>query len=491
MRWACPAWMEVGLPVDRLTRADTPRPKTGIVHLGLGAFFRGFGCVYTADAMTASGGDWGIIGVSLRSPAVHDALAPQGWAYNSVMLAPEGAKTRVIDILNDVLIAPEDPGAVLAAMTEADVKIVSLTVTEKGYCHNPATGALNPNHPDILHDLTHPLPVSAPGFLVRALQMRREAGLAPFTVLTCDNLPENGKLVRGIVLDLARRIDPALADWIAAQVTFPATMVDRITPATTDDDISLVARLTGYHDAAPVMHEPFSQWAIEDSFIGGERPDWAAAGAEMVVDVTPHEDMKLRMLNGTHSALAYLGYLGGHETISAVIQDSAYAGFVSQLWAKEIAPSIRPPQGVSLGDYASALADRYANPAIKHRTWQIAMDGSQKLPQRILGTLAYNMAHNIQSPRLCLAVAAWIRYVSGTDEVGQPIDVRDPMSERLRHVTAAAPTPAAKAAAILAMAEIFPAELAEKIAPMVISATEQIWKSGARRAITKLMENQL
>lgn len=483
--------MEAGLPVNRLTRADTPRPKTGIVHLGLGAFFRGFGCVYTADAMTASGGDWGIVGVSMRSPTVHDALAPQGWAYTSVMLAPEGAKVRMIDVLNDVLIAPENPDAVLAAMADADVKIVSLTVTEKGYCHNPATGFLNPNHPDIIHDLSHPSPVSAPGFLVRALQMRREAGLAPFTVLTCDNLPENGKLVRGIVLDLARRIDPTLADWIADQATFPATMVDRITPATTDDDIALVVRVTGYHDAAPVMHEPFSQWAIEDNFIGGARPDWAAAGAEMVADVTLHENMKLRMLNGTHSALAYLGYLGGYETISAVIEDAVYAGFVSQLWAKEIAPCVRAPQGVSLDAYASALVDRYANPAIKHRTWQIAMDGSQKLPQRILGTLAYNMARNIPSPRLCLTIAAWIRYVSGTDEMGQPIDVRDPMTERLRDVTAAGLTPSAKAAAVLAMTEIFPAELAVQIAPMVISATEQIWKSGARRAIVEIAGNQL
>jgi fructuronate reductase len=483
--------MEAGLPVDRLTRADTKRPKTGIVHLGLGAFFRGFGCVYTADAMTVSGGDWGIVGVSLRSPAVRDALAVQDWVYTSVTLARTGEKTRVIDVLNGVLVAPEDPAAVLEAMGEADVKIVSLTVTEKGYCHNPATGALNPDHPDILHDLANPLPVSAPGFLVRALQKRRDAGLAPFTVLSCDNLPENGKLVRGIILDLARRIDPALADWIADQATFPSTMVDRITPATTDDDIVLVARLTGYHDAAPVMHEPFSQWAIEDHFVGSARPDWAAAGAEMVSDVTPHEDMKLRMLNGTHSALAYLGYLGGYETISAVMQDASYAGFVRQLWAKEIAPCVTAPEGVSLDDYAKALADRYANPAIKHRTWQIAMDGSQKLPQRIIGTLAYNMAHDIPSPGLCLAVAAWIRYVSGTDEAGQPIDVRDPMAERLREVAAAAATPAEKAAAVLAMTEIFPPKLVAQIAPMVISATEQIWRSGARQATAKLAGDQI
>ena len=288
---------------------------------------------------------------------------------------------REITVLNDVLVAPEDPAAVLAAMADPAVKIVTLTVTEKGYCHNPATGALNFDHPDIRHDLSHDLPVSAPGYLVRALAARKAAGHAPFTVLTCDNLPENGKLVRGIVLELAERIDPALADWIAAEGRFPSTMVDRITPATTDADIERIERLTGTPDAAPVMHEPFAQWAVEDDFVGGARPDLDAAGVEMVSDVTAHEHMKLRMLNGTHSALAYIGYLAGHETIADTMADPVFAGYARALWA-EIMPAVTAPEGVSLPDYADALFDRYANPAIRHRTWQIAMDGSQKLPQR-------------------------------------------------------------------------------------------------------------
>lgn len=309
------------MPAERLTRPETPRPATGLVHLGLGAFFRAFGCVYVADAMQASGGDWGIVGVSLRSPDTRDALQPQDWAYTSVTLTPDGPQTRIIDVLNDVLVAPEEPEAVLAAMADPGVRIVSLTVTEKGYCHNPVTGALNPDHPDIVKDLNNDVPCSAPGYLVRALQRRQAAGVPPFTVLTCDNLPDNGALVRGVVLDLARRIDPALADWIVDHGKFPATMVDRITPATTEADIATVEGLTGRRDAAPVMHEPFRQWAVQDDFVNGDRPDLAAAGAQMVDNVTAFEDMKLRMLNGTHSALAYLGYLAGHATISDTVAD--------------------------------------------------------------------------------------------------------------------------------------------------------------------------
>ncbi len=466
----------------RLTRSTAPRPGTGIVHLGLGAFYRAFAAPMIAEAMAASGGDWGIVGVSLKSPGTRDALAPQGWAYSSVTLGPEGAEARVVEVLNDVLVAPEDPASVLAAMADPGVRIVTLTVTEKGYCHEPATGRLNPDHPDIAQDLAHPLPVSAPGYLVRALALRHAAGIAPFTVLTCDNLPENGRLVRGIVLDLARLIDPALADWIAAEGRFPATMVDRITPATTAEDIEMVARLTGHHDAAPVLHEPFRQWAVEDDFVGGARPDLAAAGAEMVADVTAHEHMKLRMLNGTHSSLAYLGYLAGHETIAEVMADPAFAAFADRLWS-EIMPAVEAPPGVRLADYAAALAARYANPAIRHRTWQIAMDGSQKLPQRILGTLEAGLAAGRPSPGLCLALAGWMRYVGGVDEGGRPIEVKDPLAARLRALADATPDPADRVAALLGLGEVFPPALAQRLQAPVTEAAEALWRQGARAAV--------
>jgi fructuronate reductase len=478
--------MVAGLRADppRLTRRPGPLPGIGVVHLGLGAFSRAHGAIYVEDAMAASGGDWGILGVSLRNPGIRDALAPQGGTYTALELAPQGPRARVISAVQGVLVAPEDPQAVLDAMADPAVRIVSLTVTEKGYCHEPATGRLNLDHPDIRHDLEHLLPISAPGYLVRALQLRRAAGVMPFTVLTCDNLPGNGALVRGLVLDLAGQIDPALADWIRTHARFPATMVDRIVPATTPEDLARVSALTGQQDAAPVVHEPFCQWVIEDDFVGGVRPDLGAVGVQMVRDVAPFELMKLRMLNGTHSALAYLGYLGGHQTIADCMADPAYRALVRRLWIQEIIPALTPPPGGDLPAYAAALEDRFANPAIRHRTWQIAMDGSQKLPQRILGTLDANLAAGRPSPGLMLVVAAWMTYVGGVDEQGQPIDVRDPLAARLRALSEG---PAAvRVAALLSVREVFPQALAATIAPSVTEAFRNLQDNGARRAVMEL-----
>jgi fructuronate reductase len=479
------------LPADRprLVRPDRPRPGVGIVHLGLGAFFRAHGALYVAEAMAASGGDWGILGVSLVNPTQRDLLAPQGFAYTALELGPGGETAQVVDVVRDVLVAPEDPGAVLEAMADPAVRIVTLTVTEKGYCHEPATGRLNPGHPDIRHDLAHPdAPRSAPGFLVRALARRRAEGHAPFTVLTCDNLPENGRVVRRVVLELARLVEPGLAGWIEAEGRFPSTMVDRIVPATKPEDVERVAALTGRLDRSPVLHEPFRQWVVEDDFVGGARPDLAAVGVQLVADVTPFELMKLRMLNGTHSSLAYLGYLAGHETIADTVADPAFAAFVRRLWSAEIIPSFTPPAGTDLAAYAEALLARYRNPAIRHRTWQIAMDGSQKLPQRILGTLADNRAAGRPSPGLTLAVAAWMRYVGGTDERGAPIDVRDPLAARLRDLSGAAADPDARVAALLAVSEVFPASLAGDGAfrDALARAYRGLLAEGARASVARL-----
>lgn len=455
--------MEAGLPADlpRLSRPLENRPRLGIVHLGLGAFFRAHGALYVEEAMRHSGGDWGIVGVSLVRPAQRDALAPQGFAYTAVELGPEGQSRRVVEIVRDVLVAREDPQAVLNAMSDASIRIVSLTVTEKGYCHEPSTGALNRSHPDIVNDLENPeSPRSAPGFLVRALARRRQAGLRPFTVLCCDNLPDNGRMVCGVVLELAGLIDPALERWIAEEGAFPSTMVDRIVPATKEEDIERLASETGVLDLSPVMHEPFRQWVVEDDFVDGDRPDLEAVGVEIVKEVAPFEHMKLRCLNGTHSALAYLGYLAGHETIADTVADPVFAGFVRHLWAREIIPSLTPPEGVDLAAYAQALFDRYANPAIRHRTWQIAMDGSQKLPQRILGTISDNIEAGRPCDGLILAVAGWMRYVGGIDEKGAAIDVRDPLADRLRQLSESADGADAKVEALLSVREVFPAGLA-------------------------------
>ncbi|VDS07015.1 Polyol:NADP oxidoreductase [Paracoccus haematequi] len=458
---------------DRLHR--DPATAGGIVHLGLGAFFRAHGAIYVAQA-----GGWGVTGVSLQSPGTRDRLKPQGWAYTALELGPDGEKPQVVTVLRDVLVAPEDPQAVLDAMASPATHIVSLTVTEKGYCHEPSTGRLNPGHPDIRHDLENPLPRSAPGFLVRALAARRAAGLPPFTVLCCDNLPENGRVVRGVVLELARLIDPALADWIRAKGAFPSTMVDRIVPATTPADLDRLEAATGYRDEAPVMHEPFRQWVVEDDFCG-PRPAFETVGVQMVADVTPFEHMKLRMLNGTHSSLAYLGYLAGHETIADTMADPVFARLVRGLWGDEIIPALTPPPGEDLAAYADALAARYANPAIRHRTWQIAMDGSQKLPQRILGTIAESRAAGRAVPGLTLAVAAWMRYVSGSDEQGRPIEVRDPLASRLADLWH--DDPAATVKGFLALAEVFPPTLRDDpgFAADLTAALSGLVRDGARK----------
>lgn len=468
----------------RLQRSDAPRPKTGIVHLGLGAFFRAFGCPLISDAMAVRGDDWGIVGVSLRSPDVREALRDQGWAYTAVSIGAEAEVPRVIEILNDILVAPEDPAAVLRAMAAANVRIVTLTVTEKGYCHIPATGKLDCSHADIAHDLAHPLPKSAIGFIVRALAMRMEAGTAPFTIISCDNLNQNGKLLRGLVLEFARLVDPKLRDWIADNGCFPCTMVDRITPATSADDVARIAALTGKYDAAPVVHEPFAQWVIEDTFVAGERPALAAVGVELVADVSAHETMKLRMLNGTHSALAYTGYLAGHETISQTVADPVLNHFAHGLWT-EIMPTVTAPSGVDLAQYAAALSARYANPNIKHRTWQIAMDGSQKLPQRMLGTVRDAFDAGRDTPLLCLAIAAWMFYVRGVDEVGEPIDVRDPLAQEIRTIADSANGPEETVAGMLAMQAIFPADLADLLHQQVTAAAKDIWVHGVRAAIER------
>lgn len=477
--------MEDGLPAERLSRTD-PKPKPGIVHLGPGAFFRAFNAVYTADAMEAEPGDWGIVAVSLKSPTARDQLVPQGCAYTSVTLAPEGAEYRVITSVVDVLVAPEDPEAVLHAMTAPETRIVSLTVTEKGYAHNPATGRLNLSHPDIAHDLTGGDPRSAVGFIVEALARRRATGTAPFTVLTCDNLPSNGPLLRGLILDFARARDTALAGWIETQVAFPATMVDRITPATTPDDIAALEATQGYHDPACVSHEPFRQWVIEDRFPTG-RPAWDRVGAQMVASVEAHETMKLRCLNGTHSTLAYLGYLAGYQTIAETVADPVFAALCERLWTREIVPTLEQPEGEDLPAYCAALLDRYRNPSIRHRTWQIAMDGSQKLPQRILGTLADNLADGRPSPGLMLAVAGWMRYVGGVDETGAAIDVRDPLAGQLKTAWDGAGDAAGKARALLAIREIFPDELASSLECPISEALSHLLDRGAKAAVGEVV----
>ena len=463
---------------------DRAAVAPGIVHLGIGAFHRAHQATYTDDIL-AGDPAWGIVGASLKSADARNALRPQDGLYTLAVRSGEGESLRVIGSVLGVLVASEERETLLAAMADPRTRIVSLTVTEKGYCHDPATGALNEDHPEILHDLAAPhAPGSAPGIIVEALVRRRASGVPAFTVLTCDNLPANGRVVKRILDRFAALRDADLGAFVAGALYCPSTMVDRITPATTDEDRARIGAALGVYDAAPVVTEPFSQWVIEDGFSAG-RPAWENAGAELVADVEPFELMKLRLLNGAHSSLAYLGYLAGYGTISEAMADADYAAFARALM-EEATPTLAVPPGADLAAYKAALIERFRNPALRHRTWQIAMDGSQKLPQRLLGTIRACLQRNLPFGRLALGVAAWMRYVTGVDEGGRPIDVRDPMAGRLREITdRAGPSAERLAPALLGVEEVFGTDLAAdpRFTEALKTLLRQLFKAGARRTV--------
>jgi fructuronate reductase len=350
-------------------------------------------------------------------------------------------------------------------MASPNIKIVSLTVTEKGYCHDPASGNLNESHPDIIHDLQNlDKPISAIGVIVAALKQRFENHQKAFTALSCDNLPNNGEVLEKVVLQFAQKISPELAQWIQANATFPSTMIDRIVPATTDDDRrEIEARLAindeSVRDEGMVVCEPFSQWVVEDKFADG-RPAWEKVGVLLVDDVRVFEKIKLRLLNGAHSTMAYTGYLSGFQYISEVMEQPAFVNLVKTYMAREAGETIKAPTGFDIEAYKQQLRDRFSNKALKHRTWQIAMDGSQKLPQRLLETLREQLAINGHIDILCLGVAAWIRYVSGVDEQGEPIEVSDPLAKELRAACDANQgNPAGMVKAVVGIQKVFGSDL--------------------------------
>jgi fructuronate reductase len=435
---------------------DRSALTAGIVHLGAGAFHRAHQAAYTEAAISAGDMSWGTTGVSLRSPATRDALRPQDFLYTVCVSGPEVEGFQVIGGLKSILVAPENPQVILACLCDNRVRIVSLTVTEKGYCYDPATGQLQESHPEVAHDLIkRDEPKSVLGFIVEALRRRYAARSPPFSILCCDNLPANGAMLRRLVTQFAHLRDPGLARQIERDVAFPCTMVDRIVPSTTEVDRMHVAGCLGVSDAWPVVTEPFSQWVIEDNFPSG-RPRWELMGAEFVTDVAPHETLKLRLLNGSHSAIAYIGYLGGYDTVAEAMADPLIAAFIADLMDKEITPVLQVPAKADVEAYKAALLKRFRNTALKHRTWQIAMDGSQKLPLRLLATIDDRIAKGMPFDRLALVIAAWIFYVSGIDARGEPIEVKDPLApEFRRRADAAGRDPALLAAAIVSMSTVF------------------------------------
>jgi fructuronate reductase len=451
--------------------------RAGIVHLGLGSFARAFLCVFNETAIHAGGEPhFGVIGVSLRSAAVRDALAPQEGLYTVARRDADASgrprqRLQVIGNLVGQIVAPEDPNAVVEAIAARSTRIVSLTVTEKGYAHDPATGRLREDHPDIAHDLRLSLqagaapssgngaaaPRSAVGFIVHGLALRRARGLPPVTLLSLDNLPHNGRTLQGLVLAFARRVDAALADWIETRCTFPSSMVDRIVPATTDADREQVAAELGHRDAWPVPAEPYIDWVVEDRFAAG-RPDWHLAGARCVADASGWEQLKLRVVNGSHSALAYLGAMAGQRTVDEAVAQPELRDFVAAMVTQEVRPTLPALQNLDFDGYVQGLLERFANPALAHRLQQIAMDGSQKLPQRLLATIEQRLAAGMPIARLSLAVAAWMHYLRGIDEWGRPYAIDDPLAASLAAARAAAeaePTLRDRVAAFTQFAPVF------------------------------------
>ncbi|EFV8832182.1 mannitol dehydrogenase family protein, partial [Shigella sonnei] len=318
-----------------------------------------------------------------------------------------------------------------------------------------------------------------------ALARRKAAGLPAFTVMSCDNMPENGHVMRDVVTSYAKAVDVKLAQWIEDNVTFPSTMVDRIVPAVTEDTLAKIEQLTGVGDPAGVACEPFRQWVIEDNFVAG-RPEWEKAGAELVSDVLPYEEMKLRMLNGSHSFLAYLGYLAGYQHINDCMEDEHYRYAAYGLMLQEQAPTLKV-QGVDLQDYANRLIERYSNPALRHRTWQIAMDGSQKLPQRMLDSVRWHLAHDSKFDLLALGVAGWMRYVGGVDEQGNPIEISDPLLPVIQKAVQSSAEGKARVQSLLAIKAIFGDDLPDNslFTAKVTEAYLSLLAHGAKATVAK------
>ncbi|WP_028865505.1 fructuronate reductase [Psychromonas aquimarina] len=464
--------------------------KSRIVHLGFGAFHRAHQALITNEMLNKTNSDWGICEINLfGGEQLIKQLREQDHLYT---VCEKGAQQSTVKMIASVVesLHPTFDGrqAVLEKMAEPQVAIVSMTITEKGYCTDPSSGRLDKTNALIKQDIVDPRsPNSAIGYIVEALRLRRDRGLTPFTVMSCDNVQENGHVARAAVIDFAQLIDSELAVWIEQNVTFPCTMVDRIVPAATTETLDEITRLVGVEDPCGIACEPFLQWVIEDNFVNG-RPQWDTAGAEFVSDVVPFEEMKLRMLNGSHSFLAYLGYLGGYEHISDTMTNQHYRQAALDMMIKAQAPTLNMPQGTDLEGYAQLLIERFTNPSLKHQTWQIAMDGSQKLPQRMGGSLRFHLSNGSDYKWLALGIAAWMRYVSGSDEQNQEIDVRDPMLAQFKAIYDEHGINVSAVKTLLGLEAVFADDLIknESFVNQVSSAYQKLISEGARSAVASL-----
>lgn len=424
-------------PRVRRPRYDVQALRTGILHLGCGAFHRAHQALMTQRAIEAQTGQdgvpppWGIAAASLRTGGVIGALERQQGLYTVVERGPAGSVAEVVGALREPLQARRDAERLVGLVLDPQVRLVTLTVTESGYCADPASGRLDAGDAQVQADLRGGRPRSVPGVLVKALALRRAARLAPPVLISCDNLPGNGRLLRQVCLDMAALQSDGLAAWIGAHVQFPCSMVDRIVPATTDADLALAADLTGVEDGAAVATEPFSQWVIER--FEGPRPCWEAAGAEFVADVAPWEASKLRLLNGGHLAIACLGLLAGFTTVAAAMEEPLISAYALRLLIDEQRPTL-PPSDHDICAYAHQLVGRWRNPAIAHQLERVGRNASGKLHPRLLAGLLQHLHAGRQAPLTVLAVAAWIWCASGRDRFGSVLLAHDHLQAELLHI---------------------------------------------------------
>lgn len=483
------------------------RNKLGakIIHIGLGAFHRGHQAfilhqlLMQQHADKANNDGWGFCSINLfGGQKIVDDLHKQNHLYTvlekSELLKSEYKKsennqaTIIGSIIDSLQVDKDGIEAIIDKLCEAQVKIITLTITEKGYCSLQGLD-LDLKHPLIIHDLANPnTPKSAIGLLYIALKRRFELGLPALTLLSCDNMPENGDALKSAVLSFTRAIDPDFVSQIEENIAFPSSMVDRIVPAITPESLDEVAVAIGQFDPCAIVTEPFIQWVIEDNFSAG-RPQWdKVSGVSFVENVIPFEEMKLRMLNGSHSFLAYLGYLAGFEYISDCMANPHYKKACQHLMLKEQAITLSTliTQTINVDDYAQTLIARYENTGLKHRTWQIAMDGTQKIPQRFLASILWHIEHHQDYTLLALGIAAWMRYVAGSDDLGNVIDVRDPMAQQLKDVSAKADNnAAAQVLALLNIEAIFGIILPknEQFIEKVTNAYQSLMTHGAQKTV--------
>jgi mannitol 2-dehydrogenase len=447
-----------GLPQEVVVPTyDRSKVTHGIVHVGVGGFHRSHEAYYT-DAYMSESGDltWGICGVGLRDAdrKMQTLLAAQDYLYTLIVRHPDGSiKNRVIGSLSDFLLGCDDPAAVINKMASSATKIVSLTITEGGYNFNPSSGEFDFTNPDVIHDLANPqAPRLVFGYLIAALQLRRKNGLAPFTIQSCDNVQHNGDVAKKMLIAYATAIDGELAQWIESQVAFPNAMVDRITPATTPADMSYLQQQVGIKDEWPVTCEPFHQWIIEDKFTLA-RPQWEQVGVQFVADVTPYENMKIRLLNAGHSVLGILGSLHGFSTIDESVQDPLFAQFLRHFMDTEVTPILPHVAGINLYEYKDSLLTRFANPNIKDSLARICSENAAKLSTFMLPTIVENLAVKGQIQCATLVLAAWCYYSDKqTDQQGKALTISDAMAVELHQ---AASQTTERPLALLELSSIF------------------------------------